>query len=157
MHFRPYIKLKSKVAIFIYAKLPSQAFRVRCEKTFENNAKLALTLKMIPALSFVPPSDVESVFTLDIDKMCQAADQFDIPTEILEKIDKLASYFQQTDIKGETTGPQQRDPLLLPALRNHYGNAAAGLIRTTNAVDGWHNGFPGQPSLISYVFRNHSA
>ena len=62
---------------------------------------------MIPALSFVPLSDVESAFTLVIDEICQTADQFDIPTEILEKIDELASYFQKTYIKGDnwsTTG-----------------------------------------------------
>ena len=67
--------------------LPSQAFRVRSEKTYENNAKIALTLKMIPASSFVPLSDVESAFTFVIDEICQTGDQFDIPTEI------LTSYF----------------------------------------------------------------
>ena len=74
-------------------------FELGLKKTYENNAKLALTLKMIPALSFVPLSDVESAFTLVIDKICQTADQFDIPTDIFEKIDKLASYFQKTYIK----------------------------------------------------------
>ena len=74
-------------------------FELGLKKTYENNAKLALTLKIIPALSFVPLSDVESAFTLVIDKICQTADQFDIPTDIFEKIDKLASYFQKTYIK----------------------------------------------------------
>ena len=83
---------------------------------------------MIPALSVVPLSDVESAFTLVIDKICQTADQFDIPTDIFEKIDKLASYFQKTYIKKETIGRQQCDPLFPPALWNHYDNAAAGLI-----------------------------
>ena len=77
-------------------KLLSQAFKVRSEKIYENNAKLASTLKMIPALNFAPHSDVKSAFTLVIDEICQTADQFDIPTEILEKIDKLASYFQKS-------------------------------------------------------------
>ena len=88
-------------------KFPSHAFRVRSKKTYENNAKLALSIKIIPALSFVPLSDVESAFTLVIDEICQTADQFDIPTEILEKIDELASYFTKTYIKGDnwsTTG-----------------------------------------------------
>ena len=80
-------------------KLPSQAFRVRSEKTYENNAKLALTLKMIPALSFVLFSDVESAFTLITDEICQFGNQVDIPTDILEKIDELASYFQKTYVK----------------------------------------------------------
>ena len=51
---------------------------------------------MIPALTFVPHSDVESAFTFVIDEICQTADQFEIPTEILEKIDELASYFQKS-------------------------------------------------------------
>ena len=77
-------------------------------------------------------------------------------TEILEKIDELASYFQKTYIKGETIGRQQRDPLFPPALWNHYDNAAAGLIRTTNAVEGWHNGvtslFQGShPSIHTFL------
>ena len=104
---------------------------------------------MIPALSFVPLSDVESAFTLVIDEICQTADQFDTLTEILEIIDELASYFQSTCKKGETIGRQQRDPLFPQALGNHCDNAAAGLIRTTNAVEGWHNvAFPGPPPSV---------
>ena len=85
-------------------KLFSQAFRVRSEKNYENNAKLALTLKLIPALSFVPLSNVESAFTLVIEEIYQTANQFDIPIDILGKIDELASCFQKTYIKGETIG-----------------------------------------------------
>ena len=65
---------------------------------------------MIPALCFVPLSDVESALTLVIDQICQNADQFDIPTHIIEKIDEIASYFQKTYNKRETIGRQQRNP-----------------------------------------------
>ena len=95
---------------------------------------------MIPGLSFVPLSDVESAFSKVTDEICVTADEFDIPTEILEKIDELATHFPNIYIKEETIGRQQRDFLDPPALWNHYNNAAAGLNRTTNGVEGWHYG-----------------
>ena len=64
---------------------------------------------MIPALSFVPLSDVESAFSKVTDEICVTADEFDIPTEILEKIDELATHFPKIYIKEETIGRQQRD------------------------------------------------
>ena len=66
---------------------------------------------MIPALSFIPLSNVESAFILAIEKIYQSANQSDILIDILVKIDELASCFQKTYIKGKTIGRHQRDPL----------------------------------------------
>ena len=63
---------------------------------------------IIASLSFVPLSDVESAFTLVIDEICQTADQFNIPTESLEKIDEFVSYFQKTHIKGQYSESNRR-------------------------------------------------
>ena len=46
---------------------------------------------MIPALSFVPLSDVESAISKVTDEICVTADEYDIPIETLEKIDELAT------------------------------------------------------------------
>ena len=73
-------------------KLPLETFRVRSEKkTHENIAKL---------------SDVESPFTLVIDEICDTAEQFDIPTGVLDKVVEQTSFFQKTYIKRETIGRQ---------------------------------------------------
>ena len=95
--------------------MPKLPLELGLKKTYENITKLDLTF----------PSDVESTFTLVIDEICETAEQFDIQTDVLDKVVEQASYFQKTYIKGETLGRQQHVP---PALWNHYDNAAAGLI-----------------------------
>ena len=79
-----------------------------------------------------------SIWLLRRSKKC---DQFDLDDNITEKLDEVASYFQCTYIQGETIERNSRDPLFPVNLWNRSEEAAAGLIRTTNAVEGWHLGY----------------
>ena len=84
------------------------------------------------------------------------ADRSDLEQSLSDKTDELASYFQRSYIKGETIGRNSRQPLFPMSLWNHSQEAAEGLIRTTNAVEGWHLGvtalFQGShPSLFTFL------
>ena len=52
-----------------------------------------------------------------------------------EKLDEVYSNFQRTYIKGKTIGRNYRDPLFPANLFDHSKEAAAGLIRTTKAIE----------------------
>ena len=113
---------------------------VGLKRLYETNHDLNLSLRLIPALSFVPVEMVNAAFDLVIEEIKKVSDKFDLDDSITEKLDEVASYFQRTYIKGETIGRNSRDPLFPVNLWNHSEEAAAGLIRTTNAVEGWHLG-----------------
>ena len=96
-----------------------------------------MPLRLIPALSFVPVELVNAAFDLVIEEIEKVSEKFDLDDNISEKLDEVASYIQRT--KSETIGRNSRDPLFPVNLWNH-SEAAAGLIRTTNAVEGRHLG-----------------
>ena len=110
------------------------------KKIYENNPELALTLRMIPALSFVPEPMVSASFDLVIEEIQDVCEIAKLDTEYLQMIDDLTSYFQRTYIRGEKIGRINREPQYPLALWNHNKDAAEGLARTTNAVEGWHLG-----------------
>ena len=64
-------------------------------------------------------------------------------------IDNLTLYFQRTYIQGENIGRISREPQYPFALWNHNKDAAEGLARTTNAVEGW------ELSVTSLFQGNH--
>ena len=113
---------------------------VGLKRLYETNHDLNLSLRLIPALSFVPAEMVNAAFDLVIEEIENVSDKFDLDDNITQKLDEVASYFQRTYIKGETIGRNSREPLFPVNLWNHSEEAAAGLIRTTNAVEGWHLG-----------------
>ena len=113
---------------------------VGLKRLYETNHDLNLSLRLIPALSFVPVEMVNAAFDLVIEEIKNVSDKFDLDDNITQKLDEVASYFQRTYIKGETIGRNSREPLFPVNLWNHSEEAAAGLIRTTNAVEGWHLG-----------------
>ena len=110
------------------------------KRLYETNHDLNLSLRLIPALSFVPVEMVNAAFDLVIEEIENVSDKFDLDDNITQKLDEVASNFQRTYIKGETIGRNSREPLFPVNLWNHSEEAAAGLIRTTNAVEGWHLG-----------------
>ena len=110
------------------------------KKAYENNCELSLALRLTPALSFVPTDLVEQSYESVIEEIEHVADRLDLEQSLSDKIDELASYFQRSYIKGETIGRNSRQPLFPMSLWNHSQEAAEGLIRTTNAVEGWHLG-----------------
>ena len=126
------------------------------KKAYENNCELSLALRLIPALSFVPTDLVEQSFESAIEEIEHVVDRLDLEQSLSDKIDELASYFQRSYIKGETIGRNSRQPLFPMSLWNHSQEAAEGLIRTTNAFEGWHLGvtalFQGShPSLYTFL------
>ena len=72
---------------------------------------------MIPALCCVP-SPMSSLRFL-FNEICETVIEFDIPTDILKKIDVRASYFKKTCIKGEKFARQQSYQSFPPAFWNH--------------------------------------
>ena len=114
---------------------------VGLKRLYETNLDLNFSLRLIPALiSFEPVEMVNAAFDLVTEEIEKVSDKFDLDDSITEKLDEVASYFQRTYIKGETIGRNSRDPLFPVNLWNHSEETAAGLIRTTNAVEGWHLG-----------------
>ena len=83
---------------------------------------------------------VNAAFDLVIEEIEKVSDKFDLDDNITEKLDEAASYFQRTYIKGETIRRNSRDPLFPVNHWNYSEEASAGLIRTTNAIEGWHLG-----------------
>ena len=115
-----------------------------------------MALRLIPALSFVPTDLVEQSFVSVIEEIEHVVDRLDLEQSLSDKIVELASYFQRSYIKGETIGRNSRQSLFPMSLWNHSQEAAEGLIRTTNAVEGWHLGvtalFQGShPSLYTFL------
>ena len=106
----------------------------------ERNPEFALNLKMLPALSFLPEEMVTASFDLVIEEWGELSVKHDIDDATTDKFDELAMYFQATYVKGKQIGSQKRPPIFPIHLWNHQIEAAEGLARTTNAVEGWHCG-----------------
>ena len=84
---------------------------------------------------------MEQSFESVIEEIEHVVDRLDLEQSLSDKIHELASHFhQRSNIKGETIGQNSRQPLFPMSLWNHSQEAAEGLIRTTNAVEGWHLG-----------------
>ena len=95
---------------------------------------------MIPALSFVPEYMVSASFDLVIEEIQEVSEVLELEQESLQMMDDLTYYFQKTYIKGETIGRNTKEAQYPLQLWNHSRDAAEGLARTTNAVEGWHLG-----------------
>ena len=105
--------------------------------------------------SFVPVGMVNAAFDLIIEDIEKVSDKFDLEDNINEKLDEVASYFQRTYIKSQTIGRNSRDPFPVN-LWKYSEETATGIIRTTNAVEGWHLGvatlFKGNhPSIHTFL------
>ena len=94
-----------------YFQLCQSFNRKICElgvkKIYENNPGLALTLRMITALSFVPEPMVSASFDLVIGEIQNVCEIAKLDTEYLQMIDDLTSYFETTYIRGEKNWPDQ--------------------------------------------------
>ena len=82
----------------------------------------------LPALALVPVDSVEESFDILADAMPEH-----------EYMDEMLSYFERTYIRGRSRrNATARRPLFSIETWNHFENAAEGVARTTNAVEGWH-------------------
>ena len=81
-----------------------------------------------------------TVFDLVIKEIEKMSDKFDLDDKITEKLNEEASNSQRIYIKSGTIGRNSRDPLFPVSPRIQSGEAAAGIKRIKNAVEGWHLG-----------------
>lgn len=109
-------------------------------------------MKKLIALAFVPVGDMTTAFDL-------VAEQFD------DDADDLLDYFEKTWIgerkrRGRSyainatyykfpyfIGAGRKNPLFPHQLWNVYDRVVAGVPRSNNAVEGWHNAFANRVSI----------
>ena len=96
---------------------------------YMNDEQLALRLRMLPALAFAPPFEVQELFP-------QVIEQLDIPASL-----ELALYFETTYIGRTVSGGTQLAPLFPIEMWNHHHAVPQGIPRTTNAVEAWHRAY----------------
>ena len=98
------------------------------QERYANDAQLALAIRMLPALAFVPIGDVVNYFE-------ELEDNFP------DEAEPILTDFEQTYI-GTLRPHGQRRTLLFPiALRNVHDRTLMGEDRTNNAQEGWHRRF----------------
>ena len=84
-----------------------------------NDEQLALRLRMLPALAFAPPLEVQELFP-------QVIEQLDIPASL-----ELALHFENTYIGRTVPGGTQLAPLFPIEMWNHHHAVPQGIPRTT--------------------------
>jgi hypothetical protein len=115
------------------------------QQQYSNDAELSLRIRMLPALSFVPPGDVENAF-----EALAAADFF--PQEATSVLD----YFEDTYIgRPQRRGPRRGALFKIPEW-NSYDRVHQGVPRTNNALEGWHRAFQANvgahhPSIWKFI------
>ena len=57
---------------------------------YEQHAELALSLRMIPALSFLPTNEVEEGFELALEEVIPKVEKLSLMDDLTEKIDAVA-------------------------------------------------------------------
>ncbi|KAM7291575.1 uncharacterized protein ISCGN_028148 [Ixodes scapularis] len=82
---------------------------------------------MIPALSMVPWSDVEDIFT-------------ELASSVHSALQPVMDYFEDTFI-GRPTAGGRRDAQFPVELCNHHDTVLQCDSKTTNSVEAWHRGF----------------
>jgi hypothetical protein len=100
---------------------------------YENNDEVRGVIRCLAALAFVPREDVIEAFELLVESM---------PADI-EHLDELVTFFEHTYIRGRRQrgrGETYNAALFPIAMWNQQAGATDGIARTTNSVEGWHNG-----------------
>lgn len=96
-------------------------------QNYINSENIRVNIKMLLALSFVPPRNVVSAFE-DLVEIC--------PDELNELVD----YWEDNYI-GRQRRNRRSEPRFLIQIWNMYDRVVDGLPRTNNSVEGWHHAF----------------
>lgn len=109
---------------------------LKCE--YESNIDFHMAVKSLLALAFVPEDDVLERFQELVEKFEQLVAQY----PELARVNELYTYFEVNYIRGsERPQGRGRAPARYPiTMWNHYDDPANNVPRTTNAVEGYHNG-----------------
>ncbi|CAF2044232.1 unnamed protein product [Rotaria magnacalcarata] len=102
---------------------------------YREDESFRLNVKKLIALAFVPVGDVIKAFDI-------VAELFD------DDADDLLDYFEKTWIgERKRRGIGRKDPQFAHQLWNVYDRIIAGVPRSNNAVEGWHNAFASRVSI----------
>ena len=115
----------------VYRRIQWEGLQVQYNNNVNNLQK---NLRMLSALAFVPQQDVAASFAT----LKNHCGQTELP---------ILNYFESTYVGVPRRGGRQRGmapPMFPVALWNCYDRVQANIPRTTNNVEGWHNGFAGR-------------
>ena len=118
---------------------------------YQQDADLALKLKMLPCLAFVPEIDVIDCFSILMEEYPQSGMT-------------VAKYFEDNYIGKQLPNGSRRTPLFPIRMWNMHQRVMDQLPRTNNSVEGWHNAFrhgighahPSFVKLLSFLQKEQS-
>ena len=111
---------------------------VGLQQRYSNYQELALHLRMLCAIAFLPPTDVIQGFEELVNE---------IRNIYSDKVDKILDYFEDNFIYRF-----RRNPSFALDLWNMFNRTDDELPRTNNSVEGWHRSFQGHASTCHPVF-----
>ena len=91
-------------------------------------------------ISKMTENDVELYFHLVVDELFSVSEELSGHQAVSEKTDQLTTYFLKIYLSGEKVGKNERNPMFPIGFWNQCERTSEGLVRTTNAVQGWHLG-----------------
>lgn len=121
----------------IYRKIQTSGLK----RKYESDADLALKLKLLSALAYIPTKYVVTAFE-------QMIRSVEFPLETQPVVD----YFEDTWI-GRPVGEKRRDPLFKHSHWNCFDAVIRNLPRTNNAIEGWHRGFSSNTESHPNIFK----
>ena len=102
------------------------------QQRYIDDAEFANTLRMIAALAFVPPDEVEAYF----EQYCDYARNL-----YNDDCDPIIDYFEDTYIGRFRRNAPRRAPLFAQALWNMFHRIFNEIARTNNSIEGYHTSF----------------
>ena len=139
MHLGKYSMVLIKGAVsFIRQNINKKVTEIGLKKEYQTNPEFNILVKSLLVLTFVPEDNVLERFQELVEKFEELVEEF----PELERVGALYSYVELYYIRGtERPRGRGRAPPIYPiALWNHFTDAANDVPRTTNAVEGYHNG-----------------
>lgn len=104
------------------------------QRRYEAEPEFALTMRLLPALAFVPAANVVDIF----EQLCE-------DNVIPQEAQGVLDYFEDTWI-GRPQRRHRRPPRFPHVMWNCFDGVNEDLPKTNNSVEGWHRGFDQQVS-----------